>query len=117
MLYSGACSEKYFREVMASGHAWISSNITRVSESMRSLLTEARSDNILCGSRFLANSRCISLSDSKFTYTVFLKFSFPNSVSMYVLPHWRTPLRIRGILSSFSFHPTSSREILRHMIE
>ena len=107
--YPGVSSQKYLRDVMASGQAWISSSITRVLPStMSSPFIEDMSSMILDGLRSRSNTERIPFSDSRLTYTVLSNRSSPNFLRRYVFPDWRTPLIRRGILFSLSFHAMRS---------
>ena len=105
MAYSGAFSQKYFKEDSAFGTSWISSKISKVS----SLLTETPVSTLIAR-RILStlispsNTCCIRGLLSKLTYAVFSKQLAPNSFISQVFPTCLAPRMINGFRFFFSFH-------------
>ena len=107
--YSGACSQKYFSDSIASGMSWTSSRMTSVSPGVISTDVIAfKPRSILSTSKSLAK---ILLANSFFrhiTYASLLYSLLANSRRTHVFPTCRAPFRISGFRSSLFFHNTSS---------
>ena len=110
-------SQKYFNDVIALEHDWISSKKTRVFPgTIRVLQFCSNSRTILFTSKSYSNISESFSFDSKFTYAYFLKLLRANSLIMYVLPHCLTPVRISGLRRELSFHFSSFFVISLYMI-
>ena len=109
MCCSGISSQKYFRDVSARGQDWISSSTMSVLPgTILRPRAVPRLVTILLGSRSSPKSGWRSLLRSRSRYAMESNSFLPNSLSMYVLPHWRTPSRISGLRSGLSFQARSS---------
>ncbi len=89
-------SQKYFSAVMARGHCWISSSTIRVSVVI-GLLRRIPSILTILSTLRSGSKTSDTLVSSQETYAMSSYCSVPNSLMMYVLPHWRTPKIIMGL--------------------
>lgn len=106
--YSGASSQKYFNDSIASGISCTSSRTMRVSPGVMSTPDNAlRARSILSVSKSRENTSFKVWFLRQTKYATFLKYCFPNCSNSQVLPTCLAPLRIRGFLVVLFFHSIS----------
>ena len=108
MWYSGAFSQKYFKDSIASGISWTSSNIINVSAGEISTPEIARSERIILSmsKSFLKTSSTKSFL-RQIMYASFAYSRRANSLIAHVFPTCRAPFNMSGFLSLRRFYSLS----------